>query len=142
MRKFQQEKGAQTALLFRYEDIASDSESVLKHIIRFIGRRVPSEFLNSKPVRSGTLDKWRVQLSHSEVRRVEEICYDQMKTFGYEPELVHRARKIGPVLYASYMLQHAFRLLTVKNRTRRRKFRDVVRLHTALKYLKLYIKRR
>ncbi len=43
------------------------------------------------------LDNWRHTLDPSRQRRVEEYCYDPMRSLGYEPELATGPRTIGRV---------------------------------------------
>ncbi len=137
LQKFQKEKGEQTALLFRYEDLVANPETVLKQVYHLIERSVPSGFSDLEKPRFDSLDKWRVQLGHSEVRRVEEICYDQMKELGYKPELAQNGKKIGRMLYMIYMLQHSYGLLM----SGRRKASDVLSFQKLLKYLRFYLQR-
>lgn len=43
------------------------------------------------------LDNWRHNLDPGRQRRVEEYCFDQMRSLGYEPELATGPRPIGRV---------------------------------------------
>ena len=43
------------------------------------------------------LDNWRRTLEPARQRRVEEYCFEQMRSLGYEPELATEQRSIGPV---------------------------------------------
>ncbi|NNE36157.1 MAG: sulfotransferase [Rhodothermales bacterium] len=92
-------------LTLRYEDLAEEPETTLKLLCEFIGEEFDEQMLEfyrdsskylapvirtenvEKAVTTSSIDRWRDELSASEIRAVENICREAMKKHGYEPEL-------------------------------------------------------
>lgn len=94
---------AHQRMTVRYEDIVLDTEQHLQRICAFIGvsfepsmlefHKKSREFMPSlirtptvtRSVTSKHADKWKTDLSPSEIGLIESLCSGQMRTLGYEP---------------------------------------------------------
>jgi len=94
---------AQNALVVRYEDLVSEPEAVLRRVCGFVGVDFvpqmtvlarPSENLGdttgSTQVVADNVEKWRRTLEPRLQRRVEALCADGLRTYGYP------CRHVGP----------------------------------------------
>lgn len=82
----------------RFEDLMHNPVEHLSAILSFAGQDQPGlaeQIVSEVPPRLEALSKWREQLSAEEVKRLEEYCYEQMCTFGYQPELATAPRRIA-----------------------------------------------
>ena len=69
----------------------------------------------------GRLDNWRQTLEPARQRRIEEYCFEQMQSLGYEPELATAQRTIGPVRKLAAMTrEHGGELLRDPGSIRRK----------------------
>lgn len=88
----------------RYEDLVSNSESILRKVMKELGLEYEPEMLDmskdvltaknsktqkawenlSKPVIKNNFDKYKEELTENEIMLIESICYFEMNHFGYE----------------------------------------------------------
>lgn len=80
-------------------DMARDPRPALRWAFDGVGLdTAPIEGLVERfPGDPDRLDNWRHTLDPSRQRRVEALCFDQMRAMGYEPELATGPRTLGPV---------------------------------------------
>lgn len=86
-------------------EAARDPRPVLDWAFRGIGvDTAPIESLLERfPGDPERLDNWRTVLEPARQRRVEELCFDQMRELGYPPELATDQRSIGPMRRVAVM---------------------------------------
>lgn len=85
-------------LVVKYEDFIASSHEQLQKVLEFAGvweEKVCNDMLEAHPARTKPLGKWRKDLSLQQLKLVEEICFEQMKELGYEPQVAERQVKIG-----------------------------------------------
>ena len=58
---------------------------------------VVEQILAARPPRKDSLDKWRSSLGPQEIRIVESYCFEEMKRWGYEPEIADRPKRMGVI---------------------------------------------
>lgn len=77
-------------LLFKYEDLVQNPREYLEQTLKFLGiwdQEAAKQMLETHPASSKSLQKWRSSLTDDEVLMIERVCFDEMKYYGYEPEL-------------------------------------------------------
>ncbi len=99
----------------RYEELLQDPERVLTGLVRHLGlafeeamlgfnqnrrTRINAERIEAwanlrRPIMRNNAGKFRAVLSRADQRYVELACYDQMRRFGYVPELVTALPEAG-----------------------------------------------
>lgn len=92
--------------LFKYEDLITTSDIIIKEVIEFLGYQFEEEMLDfhkenlanknskrmeswknlSKPLLKKNMKKYQNELNEGEIKTIERICYFEMKFLGYEPE--------------------------------------------------------
>jgi hypothetical protein len=82
--------------VIRFEDLMHAPVEHLSEILSFAGQDpgLAEQIVSEVPPRVEALSKWREQLSSDEVQQLEEYCFEQMCTFGYQPELARGQRRI------------------------------------------------
>lgn len=69
----------------RYEDIVRDPVACLLAIYAFIGE--PKHQIETKEIeqftKNGNNNKWKAQLKESELKAIENVCWDKMEQFDY-----------------------------------------------------------
>lgn len=85
-------------LLFKYEDFVQSPQEHLEKTLDFL--ELPDDgsarkMLEEQPASARSLNKWRASLSDAEVKIIESICFDEMKYYGYEPEVATTGVKLG-----------------------------------------------
>jgi Sulfotransferase family len=86
------------AVIVRYEDLIRDFPGNLRKMLDLVGlwdQAVADRIAQESPPDPASLEKWRGLLEPADVRTVEEICFDEMKAWGYEPELATAQRQVG-----------------------------------------------
>lgn len=86
-------------LLVRFEDLMEAPAAQLARILAFADHSDPAiaaEIVAQVPPRREALGKWRHELSPTQVRKLEEYCYDGMRALGYAPEWATGPRRITP----------------------------------------------
>ncbi len=92
-------------LLLRYEDIVTEPEVTIRAICNFVGEEFEPAMLSfykdssrymkeeasssfnkaaTKPISAAMLDKWKKQLAPADIALIENICYEEMREFGYD----------------------------------------------------------
>lgn len=132
-RSLQRELGPQQVLVVRYKDLVSQTDSVFGDVLAFLGRSSEDRSVVEQAYTT-SLEKWRHQLRPEEAKRVEEIAFREMLSFGYQPEFAVRAKRLSPVSYGILLGQHALALL----RNRRSTLRRLLNPAAVGKYLRLY----
>lgn len=100
-----QRLGPSRYLLLRYEDLVTDLAPTVKSLCDFLDLDMRDEMLNPhkreakgfnprskdwmqntlKPVFTGSIDKWRTELTPTQIALVEHALRDEMARMGYEP---------------------------------------------------------
>jgi hypothetical protein len=123
-------------MFLRYEDFVRDSNLVLKQIASFIGAETPEDFSIAATAHTKSIDKWRNHLTSKEVRQIEEICFNEMKHFGYKPEFAEGSRKMSLLRFIiSIVLQMRGRLIKQKGG-----LRGIFSYKSLYRYLKAFWK--
>lgn len=80
-------------------EMARDPEPALHWAFSSVGLDTApvADLIERFPGDPDRLDRWRHSLDPGRQRRVEEYCFDQMRSLGYEPELASGPRRIGRV---------------------------------------------
>ena len=91
-------------LLFRYEDFVQNANECLGQTLEFLGLSSQEDMvklmLEAQPASARSLQKWRSSLSDEEIHMIESICFDEMKNYGYEPELAKSGIQLGTLTKA------------------------------------------
>ena len=85
-------------MVLRYEDFVEDAPAQLEKILTFAGQwdaSIAAEMLKAHPASPASIGKWRDGLNDREVQTIEEICFDRMQQFGYQPELAKSSVRLG-----------------------------------------------
>ncbi len=85
-------------LVLRYEDFVENAPAHLERILRFAGQwdeAVAARMLKTLPASSASIDKWKTDLSDSEIRTIERICFDRMQEYGYPPKLAEKKVRLS-----------------------------------------------
>jgi hypothetical protein len=85
-------------LTLKYEDFVSNAAEHLERILRFAGlwdEAAAAKMLNEHPASAGSIDKWRKDLAEEEILVIESVCFDNMRHYGYEPELAKKAVRLS-----------------------------------------------
>lgn len=134
IKNIQKESANIDIMILRYEDLVRDSNQVLKQIASFIGLVTPKDFSTASTAHTKSINKWRNYLNSKKVRQIEEICFNEMKHFGYEPELAKGPRKMSLLQFIlSIFLQVRGRLLKQRGR-----LRGMFAYKSLRRYLKIY----
>ena len=131
-RSFQKENSSRV-MVIRYEDMVLQTREIFERITSFLGRE--SDNLSvADQAHDSSLDKWRDRLTTEEVRRVEEICFEEMRHYGYNIEQALQPRKMNKFRYGFLLAQNALALL----RRRRTTLRSLFSLRGIIKYIRIY----
>jgi hypothetical protein len=131
---FGKERAAHTRVL-RYEDLVARPQEHFERIASFLDREPPRRLSMVRKARTTSLDKWRGQLRPRQIRRIEEICFEEMRHYGYQPVYAHRKKNVGPLHFVLCLAEHAVRLLW----KRPYRLRQVLRLRTLRRWVKVYV---
>jgi len=103
--------GDQRVMLLHYEDLVRDSKLAIERIASFIGLPLPSDFSIADKAHTKSIEKWRNHLAPRQIGEIEEICFNEMKHFGYSPEFAEVPRKPNQLrLFLSLVLHMKGRL--------------------------------
>ena len=94
IKRIQRENADIHIMFLRYEDLVRDSSKILENISAFVGLDTSNDFSMAATAHTKSIDKWRKHLKPKEVRQIEEICFNEMKFFGYDPEIADGPRKM------------------------------------------------
>ncbi len=108
--KLLQEYGEDKVRVIHYADLFSNFKGTAEEIGEFIGQPMPDNFDEQEVPNPASITKWRNRLTDAQVRRVEEICFDEMQAYGIEPEFATEKKNVGQVQYAVLLVQHIFAL--------------------------------
>ncbi len=129
------EHGSDRIMLVRYEDLLSDLPRTMQLISRFIGQPVPDRLDEFELPNQESLHKWRDRLSDSKIRRIEEICFDEMQAQNYRPGIATEKRNINRFQYGLMLVQHSWALL----KHRRLRLSDFARkIPRLVRYFRFY----
>ncbi len=106
IKEIQKENINTDIMTLRYEDLVCNSKQVLKQIASFIGIDPPKDFTMADTAHTESIEKWRNHLNSKKIRQIEEICFNEMKHFGYEPELAKGQRKMSFLRFVISLIQH------------------------------------
>ena len=85
-------------LIIKYEDLIEDAYNELSRILKQTGLwedGVLENMLEAQPPYREALNKWQNLLSKDEIRAVEGICFEEMKFWGYIPQIADTLKPIG-----------------------------------------------
>lgn len=131
-RTLQKEMGNRV-MVVRYEDVMLQARETFERIAGFLGREV-DDLSVVKQAQDSRIDKWRGLLTSKEVRRIEEICFEEMQQYGYKIEHALKPRKMNMFRYGFFLAQNALALL----QTRRTSLRRLLNVSAIMKYIRLY----
>lgn len=118
-------------LFVSYERILSDTEQVCREVCDFTSLEFSDSMLGhhrfvnpedgkinyGKAIVKNNFGKWRTKLSRQQIRRIEEVAFDTMKLFGYEPENAISPRPITGYERYRGLLRDVYAMMFVGNRT-------------------------
>jgi hypothetical protein len=131
-----EKRGNQAVLVLRYEDLVLRTRESFEQITSFIGHEIPQDLSMVNKAFSGSIEKWRSRLTSQQIRQIEEICFLEMKDYGYEPEHAVGRRNVGILPYGLYLVQHAIGLL----RKKRYRLSQIFSLRIASKCVRIYLR--
>lgn len=88
-------------LILKYEDLVSDIKGTSQILAQFLGIDYSNEMVNfhkhvkikfdgkinyGEPIKTSNTAKWKLSLSRSEIKRIEQYSHDTMELLGYQPE--------------------------------------------------------
>ena len=118
-------------LFVHFESLLEDSQTVCQRLCDFLeipfsermlehhqytNRVIDGKRNYGRVILSNNQQKWRKGFSPKQIERIEEIAYETMKLFGYQPEYASHARPITQVEYRMGQVRDASALLLVGNR--------------------------
>jgi hypothetical protein len=118
-------------ITIRYEDLIRNTESVCREICDFLGLefsvRMIEHHLHTKEKIDGKInygqalmsqnsEKWRKSIDPDDLCRIEEICFDGMQLFRYEPSLASGKVSITKIELFRGILNDFFRAFLTGNR--------------------------
>ena len=119
------------SLFVHFESLLQDSKTVCQKLCDFLGisfslrmlehhkyteRIIDGKRNYGRVILSNNQQKWRTGFSPRSVKRIEEIAYETMELFGYQPEYASQARPITNLEYHKGQFRDASALLLVGNR--------------------------
>jgi len=90
-------------LVVRYEDFVEDAATHLERILKFAGQwdeATAIKMLEAHPASPKSINKWRTALNEKEIRTIESICFDNMRQYGYPPELAKKSGRLSTLTKA------------------------------------------
>ena len=133
---FSRELPADRSLWIRFEDLLADTEPVCRRLCDFMGvpfstdmlehdrhlksGRVDGKINYGRGIQAGNQSKWRQDLELPTVRRIEEIAFDAMRTFGYPAAHASGPRSLTRLESTRADLHDALAMLLVGNRAAER----------------------
>ncbi len=120
-------------MVVRYEDLMLQTRETFERIACFLGRE-SDDLSVANQAHDSSLDKWRKQFTTEEIRRIEEICFEEMQHYGYKIEQAQQPRKINIFRYGFFLAQNALALL----RSRRSSLHRLLSIRVITKYIRLY----
>lgn len=121
----------QQTLFVHFESLLEDSQAVCQRLCDFLeipfsermlehhqytNRVIDGKRNYGRVILSNNQQKWRKGFSPKHIERIEEIAYETMKLFGYQPEYASHARPITNIEYRMGQCKDASALLLVGNR--------------------------
>ena len=121
----------QQTLFVHFESLLEDSPAVCQRLCDFLeipfskrmlehhkytNRVIDGKRNYGRGILSNNQQKWRKGFSPKRVQRIEEIAFETMKLFGYQPEYASHPRPITQVEYRMGQVKDASALLFVGNR--------------------------
>ena len=85
-------------LVLKYEDFIQDRYAGLEKIFRLVGwldPQITTEILDAHPPFEGTLYKYKKTLDNKQIDTIEGLCFDEMKLWGYKPEIARRRKRVS-----------------------------------------------
>ncbi len=85
-------------LVIKYEDLVEEAYKEFSKILKLAGlwdAGILENMLAAHPPYRDGLYKWHSSLSEDKVRTVEGICFEEMKFWGYAPEIADKPKPIG-----------------------------------------------
>ncbi len=131
-RTLQKEKNG-SVIIIHYEDLVARAGEIFEQIASFLGQKSDDLSVVNK-AHDTSLDKWRERLSADVVRRIEEICFEEMRYYGYKLEYARKPRKLSMFRYGFFLVQNTLALL----RNRRTSLRRILSVRAIMKYIRLY----
>jgi hypothetical protein len=125
--------GKQCAFI-RFEDFLVSPETTGREICRFldlpystrmlehhkyIDKKVDGKINYGQAIKADNQQKWKKALPPSCITRIEEIAYQTMIEFGYQPEFATRAVPISKLAMGRGMLADSLAMIAVGNRAKK-----------------------
>ena len=85
-------------LVIKYEDFVENPSTELSKILKLAeiyDTDVMEKMLTDHPPFKEGLSKWRKSLDTRDIYKIESICFDEMKFWGYTPEVAHKPKQVG-----------------------------------------------
>lgn len=102
-------RDARPALTWAFEAVGLDTSPV-------------DDLMQQYPGDPGRLDEWRGALDPNPKRRIEELCFTEMRHLGYEPELAEQQREIGRLRrFVAICREHGSEILRDPSALRRKR---------------------
>lgn len=133
-RELRESLGTGSVLIVRYEDLVAEPLRVFEEIKAFVGISEPADTSMIKKAHTDSIGKWRNILTPRETKRIEEICYDEMLSYGYEPIYALGRKNLNPIHYGLCMADHAIGLL----KKRPWRLTQVLTFDTLMRWIRLY----
>ncbi len=112
-------------ILVTYENLLSDSKKETERILSFLKISYePDLFVfnkqiepvgdakNAGKIKKDNFGKWRDKLSTKKLRRIEELCFQNMKHLGYQIEEGEKQKRLSSVRLLNYKVLDSLSLLS------------------------------
>lgn len=111
-------------LVIKYEDFIQNRHAALEKILRLVGTwdsQVTKEIVDANIPFEGTLHKYKKTLDAKQIGTIEALCFNEMKLWGYRPEIAHRQKVISSLTRGAEVILNEARYIPLDIHWWRRK---------------------